>query len=454
MRSWRVFLFSAFLTAPCQAATSSTPIDFSAIISQAKEEIFPKTVYIKVVLENFEQGKKIRQQATGSGVIISTDGYVVTNYHVVEKAVGVRCILQQKIQLEAEVIGRDQEADLALLRLKMPAGGAPLPFARFGDSRALHEGDFVMAMGCPFGLRRSVSFGVVSNPDQYLEGLSEYNNWIQTDASINPGNSGGPLVDVHGEVVGINTLGLGGGTGLGFAIPSETVQRVVQALKDKGRVERVWSGIQFQALKDFERNTIVDAEDGVLVGGIDPDSPAQESGLKVGDLILSLQAQPVSGRYVEDLPEVRRRFAALPAGGPAALALRRDGAPLQVTLKPHLKGAVEGENFDCEEWMLTLKEINQFEDPWNYYMRRHGCYVLGIKKDANASRSGLLTGDILVRLDGREINSLQDAKTVYEASLEREAGKRKLLVELLRRGLPMKLVLDFNRTKASYEAEK
>ena len=441
------------LWAAATAEKPAPPIDFSAVISHAKEEIFPKTVYIKVVLESFEQGKKVRQQATGSGVVISSDGYVVTNYHVVDKAVGVRCILQQTKQYEADVIGRDQEADLALLKLKMPAGAPALPAATFGDSRALHEGDFVMAMGCPFGLRRSVSFGVVSNPDQYLEGYSEYNNWLQTDASINPGNSGGPLVNIHGEVVGINTLGLGG-TGLGFAIPSETVQRVVKSLREKGRMERVWSGIQFQALKDFERNTMVDSDDGVLVGGIDPDSPAQESGLKVGDLIISLDGQPVGGRFVEDLPEVRRRFAALPAGVPALLDLRRDGAPLQVKLTPHLKGAVEGENFDCEEWMMTLKEINQFEDPWSYYMRKKGSYVLGVKKDANASRSGLITGDILVKMDGREILSLEDAKSVYETSIERPSGERKILVEVLRKGLPMKLVLDFTRTKASYEAEK
>jgi serine protease Do len=451
---FRRFLAPALLLWPLAAsAHPGTPIDFVEVIQDAKRELFPKTVYIKVVVESYSGGKKIKLQASGSGLIVSTNGYVVTNFHVVDKAVSVRCILTSREQLNAAIVGRDLETDLALLKLELPPGHKPLPAARFGDSAKLESGDFVMAMGSPFGLSRSVSFGIVSNPAQYLEGRSEFNNWIQTDAAIHPGNSGGPLVDTHGEVVGINSLATTGGK-LGFAIPSVIVKRVTEQLRAKGRVDRSWSGLGLQALKDFEANTFVEADRGVLVGAIDPESPAKETGLKVGDLIVSLNGEPVDGLFVEDLPDVRRRFAELPAGVPAKLLFVRDGARKEAVLTPRGKGRVEGADFDCQEWMLTLKEINQFEDPLYYHLRRSGAYVSGVTRDANADRSGIQSGDIVVKIDGVDIPTLDAAKAVYESSLSRQSGKRKILFDVMRRGFPRKLVLDYNRTKASYELER
>jgi serine protease Do len=237
----RCLLILGVILAPWAVFAAVTPaqppVDFIAVIQHAKEELFPKTVYIKTVLETYSEGKKVSEQATASGVIISSDGYVVTNFHVVNKAVSVRCILSERVQWEATTIGKDEDTDLALLKLNIPKDHPPLPYARFGDSGGLQAGDFVMAMGCPFGLARSVSFGVVSNPNQYVEGRSQYNNWIQTDASINPGNSGGPLADINGEVVGINTLEFSG-TGLGFAIPSDIVRRIIEELKARAG----WNG--------------------------------------------------------------------------------------------------------------------------------------------------------------------------------------------------------------------
>jgi serine protease Do len=434
-------------------ANPGTPIDFVEVIQNAKRELFPKVVYIKVVVESYSGGKKIRLQASGSGLIVSADGYVVTNYHVVDKAVSVRCILTSREQLDATVVGRDLETDLALLKLSVPPGHAPLPAASFGDSSKLESGDFVMAMGSPFGLSRSVSFGIVSNPAQYLEGRSEFNNWIQTDAAIHPGNSGGPLVDTHGKVVGINSLATSGGK-LGFAIPSVIVRRVTEQLRSKGRVDRSWSGLGLQALKDFEANTFVEADQGVLVGAIDPESPAKESGLKVGDLIVSLNGQPVNGLYVEDLPDARRRFAELPADAPAKVVYMRGGENKEGVLVPRGKGRVEGADFDCQEWMLTLKEINKFEDPLYYHLRHSGAYISGVTRDANADRSGFQSGDIVVKIDGVDIPTLDAAKGVYQSSLSRPSGRRKILFDVMRKGFPRKLVLDFNRTKDSYELEK
>ena len=440
------------------AGAREAPAQFTDTVRRATDSLFPKTVYIKVVYESYERGEKKRVESSGSGVIISSDGYVVTNHHVVEAAHSVRCLLRDKINYDADIVGKDADSDLALLKLRLPPGRKPLPFARFGDSRALAPGDFVMAIGCPFGLTRSVSLGIVNNPAQYL-GPWEY-KWIQTDASINPGNSGGPLVDVRGEVVGINSR-VFEGAGLGFAIPSELVAEVVRQLKAQGRVARSVSGIQFQALKDFDQNTYFDGDRGVLVGGLDPESPALKAGLREGDLILEVGGRRVDGLYVEDLPAVRRLFSWLPAGRPVLIRLRRAGAPgragtisLELVPGPKKTGQADEGKLEFPEWMLTVKEIRQFDDPFYYYYRKRGCYVLGVKDGGNAERSGFENDDILLDIDGRPVESLDDARAAYARGLERPVGRRKLLFSLLRRGLPLQLALDYNRTQASHEEEK
>lgn len=214
--------------AGCQQPNSNGgPVDFPAMIENAKQRVYPALVFVKPIQEQYRYGERQRQEVWGSGVIISPDGYVVTNNHVAEKAVQVHCVMGDRELVEADVIGVDPETDLALLKLRPRAknnasapasapatASAPssqpaltgLPFAQLGDSDKVEAGQFVMALGSPFGFERSISLGIVSNTKRYLGfgGRYQYNLWIQTDAAINPGNAGGPLLNEQGQVIGVN----------------------------------------------------------------------------------------------------------------------------------------------------------------------------------------------------------------------------------------------------------
>jgi len=223
-------------------------------------------VFIKCVREDMQGGKRQAQEVSGSGVLISADGELLSNWHVVDKATEVRCLLSDGQAFKAKVLGSDKDTDVALLKLERPADAPPLPFARLGISTNLVEGDFVMAMGAPFGLSRSVSIGIISCTHRYLPGSSEYSSWLQTDASINPGNSGGPLVNTLGEVVGLNTRGMmGGGGDLGFTVPIEVARVVADQIREHGKMDWSWTGIQLQPLKDFNRNVYFPENEGVMV---------------------------------------------------------------------------------------------------------------------------------------------------------------------------------------------
>ncbi len=200
----------------------------SAVL-RAKDKVAPALVHIRPVKEVFSRGERQEVSLIGSGFLISPDGYVVTNEHVAGQSEMVKCVLSDKTQVDAEVVGTDPYTDLAVLKLRVDR---QLPHVSFGSSAALEAGDMVLALGSPQGLARSVSLGIVSVTDRYLEDsrlrLAPYNNWIQTDAAINPGNSGGPLVNLRGEVVGVNARVLRGAENVGFAIPSDVAREVVE----------------------------------------------------------------------------------------------------------------------------------------------------------------------------------------------------------------------------------
>ncbi|MBI4576472.1 MAG: trypsin-like peptidase domain-containing protein [Planctomycetes bacterium] len=439
-----------------QGEEGRAALDFARIIREAKQQVFPVLVFVKPIREEFRGGERQQMQVFGSGVVISEDGYVVTNHHVAEKAVEIRCVLGDSEEVPADVVGLDPDLDIALLRLRLPPERLPVRCAAFGDSDRLEEGQFVMTMGSPLGLTRSISFGIISNTKRYLQDFSEYSLWIQTDAAINPGNSGGPLVDARGEIVGINTLGANFAENVGFSIPSNRVREVVELLREHGRVERAWTGIRLQALRDFMRSIYVrDADRGVLVASVDEGSPAEAAGLVAGDLVLDLAGVPVEGTYLEDLPGVRRRFAALAVGEPVMVRIRRSGEEREVSLVPSRKGKVEGDDFDCIEWNMTVKEINPFSDPEVAYFRQQGAYVLGVLMPGNAALSGVAMGDIILRLGERAVASLEDVQAAYAELDGLPRGRRKVLVEVLRDGIPQLLVLDFNKPRSDYkEAER
>ena len=423
-------------------------MDFRAVVRKAKAKVFPAVVYVRCLSESHESGKKITQEVSGSGVIVSASGEVMTNWHVVDKATEVRCLTFEGKAMDAKVVGKDKDTDLALLQMKLPKGAKPQAFARFGDSDRLVEGDFVMAMGAPWGLNRSVSIGIISCTTRYLEGNSEYSSWLQTDAAINPGNSGGPLVNTAGEVVGINTRG--GGNNLGFSVPAKTVQFIAAQLRKNGKVDWSWTGLQLQPLRDFNRNIYFAGKDGVIVAGTDPESPARRAGVKLKDRILKINGQAVAAMWEEDLPAIRKLVGLLPRGKGAKLEIKRDDILLTVTMTPREKGKVEGDELGCPRWDMSVKSINQFDNPNLYFHRKKGLYVFAVKYPGNASTAGLRVKDVIIKIGKDEIVTLDDIKKVHKAALDNIKKNHKVLVVVLRGGLMRQVLLDFSR---DYERE-
>ena len=420
-------------------------LEFRQVINQAKERVFPAVVFVKCVSENYDTGKRITHESSGSGVLISPGGEVLTNWHVVDKAVEVRCLLFDGQALRAKVVGTDKDTDLALLQLATGENAKPLPYAKIGDSTKLAEGQFVMAMGAPWGLSRSVSLGILSCTRRFLPGASEYSLWLQTDAAISPGNSGGPLVDTEGMVVGLNARGMMAGGDMGFAIPADTMGAVVPQLREHGKVNWSWTGLQLQPIKDFNRDMYFDGTEGVIVADTDPDSPARKAGIQAWDRILKIDGKAVNAVMEEDLPAARRVLGLLPKLQPAKVELLRGGKPVTVELTPREKGKVEGDQLDLPRWDLTVKAINQFDNPDLYFHRKAGVFVQAVRHPGNAAAAGLQGQDIVVKIGGKEVSGLADVKEIHGKALEKIGDSHRVLITVLRNGLMKQVVLDFSR---------
>ncbi|MEK7304626.1 MAG: Do family serine endopeptidase [Nitrospirota bacterium] len=254
---------------------------------------------------------------SGSGLIVDSEGHIVTNNHVIGDALEVEVRLSDKTKLIAQVVGKDPDTDLALLKVTVDRA---LPFARFGDSSTVRVGQWVLAVGNPFGLDRTVTLGVVSGIGRENINLSRYENFIQTDASINPGNSGGPLFNLRGEVIGINTAIINFAQGIGFAIPSNMTKQVIQQLIARGKVVRGWLGVGIQPLTpELAKKFGVAEGEGVLVNEVFEKDPAAEAGIKPGDIILT-----IDGSVVDSPNKLSRLIGALPPGAAPKIEVVRD----------------------------------------------------------------------------------------------------------------------------------
>jgi serine protease Do len=440
------------IVAPLLAASDSglAKLDFRDVVRRAKDKVFPAVVFIKCLRESHELGKKQSQEVAGSGMLISEKGEILTNWHVVDKAIEVRCLLYDGRAFDAKVAGSDKDLDIALVRLDLSKRDGKLPYAKLGDSDALREGDFVMAMGAPWGLARSVSIGIVSCTRRYLVGSSEYSLWLQTDAAISPGNSGGPLIDTDGRIVGITTLGVILGGDMGFALPSSTIREILPRLRQHGDVEWAWTGLRLQPLRDFQRNVYFEGDKGVIVAGLDEYCPAKEAGIRERDRILTIGGVEVNGVTDEDLPEIRRRIGLLPFGKSVEVGLRRGRKRKKLTLTPRRKGKVEGDELDCPRWDMTVKTINQFENPDLYFHRKQGVFVYGVEYPGNAADARLAEKDILLEIDHEPVKTLRDVEEVYSRVTSDIATASRVLLTVLRNGLLWQVVLDFSR---DYERE-
>ena len=442
MKKSLFFLFIPFLFLGTVFAGAPSSRDFREIVATAKRKVQPAVLYVVCISKNVEHGEMISENVSGSAFLISEDGEFVTNWHVVDKATSIRCLLSDGRHFEAECLGSDKSMDIALCKLKLPED-EKVPFASFGKSSELEEGTFVIALGAPWGLNRSLTFGAISCTKRYLDGQSEYNLWLQTDASIGPGNSGGPLINTRGEVVGINALGTRrSSANFGFAIPSDNALEILDRLRRFGKVNWSWSGLALQPLNDFERDIYFPATNGVIVAGTDPDSPAEKSGLKSGDRIVSVNGKALTARTAEALPDIRRFFGFFPEADPIHLRVMRGGEEKAITIEPRAKGKVEGEEREFKRWDFSAKEINQFDTPDLYRRRQKGVFILGTKRDGNA-RGKLRENDIILTIDSTPIETLDDLSRLHEKMLKDLSRRHKIFLSVLRGGRTVYVVVDF-----------
>lgn len=353
------------------------------------------------------------QNSLGSGVIVSPDGLIVTNDHVIKGADEIQVVLNDRREFDARLVAADPRTDLAILRID--PGSERLPALPFADSDALEVGDLVLAIGNPFGVGQTVTMGIVSAVARTGTGISDYNFFIQTDAAINPGNSGGALVTVDGRLAGINTAIFsrsGGSIGIGFAIPANMVRTVVAAATAGGRLVRPWLGIAGQPVTaEIAQSIGLPRPAGVLVNGVDPGSPAERAGVRRGDVVTAVQ-----GRAVDDPDALRYRFATLPIGSQAALSVTREGRSREVAMAvaappedpPRETTPIQGRNPFAGAQVANLSPALLEEIRFPNLTTRQGVIVMDVAQGSPAARIGLRPGDVVLRLNGREVRRVRD----------------------------------------------
>ncbi len=445
---WLAVLLCGAAAAGCGGANSGAapyPEDFQAVVREANSRVFPAVVYIHAVASDTVSGTDNGNVIRGSGVIVSPDGEVLTNFHVADKTSNLRCQLNDNSVYEAELVGADKDVDLALLRLKRPADAPPLAWAEL-DADPIAPGDFVMAMGAPWGMNRSVSIGIISCASRYLPGSSEYTLWYQADASISPGNSGGPLVNTDGKVVGLNTMAAMGGGDIGFSLPSTTIADVLPRLREYRSANWAWFGLDLQPLRDFDQNIFFDFDSGVIVSGTEPNSPARLAGILPKDRIVAIDGVPVTVDTVEAMPDFRRSLGLRPFDVPVKFTVRRGGGQeLDFEFSPVPKGKVEGGELVLKRWGFTAKAINRFNNPELYHYRPDGVFVFGIDGMGNAAGSDLRPNDIVLSVNNRPIETIDNIQAAYDAAVSGAARRSKAVLTVLRNGSKRQLVIDFSR---------
>jgi len=347
--------------------------------------------------------REFKHKSLGSGFIISRDGYIFTNHHVVAKADKIKVKLSNGKEYDAEIKGRDANTDLALIKIK---ADEPLPAITFGDSDKLRVGDWVFAIGSPFGLEHTVTAGIVSAKGRAI-GSGPYDNFIQTDASINPGNSGGPLFNLDGEVVGINTAIVAQAQGIGFSVPVNMAKTILNDLKTKGSVTRGWLGVSIQDITpDMATNLKLKDKRGALVGQVFEGDPADMAGIKTGDIIIA-----IDGRSVQDTHELLRVVAALPVGKKVEVKILREGLEKSLTLlvgqrKEALERAKTGKIH--EQFGMALQEITPEIAQHFGLTQKGGIIITDIKPGSAADEGGLKPQDIILQVNRTKIRSLKD----------------------------------------------
>jgi serine protease Do len=412
-------LQNVFVTVSKAVIPSVVNISTTSVVTAKPQNPFMNDPFFRQFFGNQAPGgapQKHVERSLGSGFIISKDGYIVTNYHVVKHATKVTVVLSDKSSYRATIIGKDPMTDVAVIRIHPKHD---LPIVSWGDSKKVSVGTIVLAMGSPFGLTQSITMGIVSALKRSNIGIEQYENFIQTDAAINPGNSGGPLVNLFGQVIGMNTAIYttnGGYEGIGFAIPAEMVRQVVNDLRTKGRVVRGWLGVSIQNISPvIERQFHLSSKKGVLVSDILPDGPASHAGFKRGDVIIALD-----DHEIQDANDLRFRVSRIAPGTNVRITVIRNGdkrnipvmigeLPANIAMagnhvekpsSPKLNNVLKG---------LVITDITaEMRQQLNLPAHLEGVIVEGVASGSVAESAGLRRGDIIVEVNRHSVHSVSE----------------------------------------------
>jgi serine protease Do len=356
-----------------------------------------------------ERPHDFKQRSLGSGFIISKDGYIVTNNHVVENADKIEVILKDEKEFDAEIVGRDANTDLALLKIKTDRD---LPVLPFGDSDALKVGQWVVAIGNPFGLEHTVTAGIVSAKGRVI-GSGPYDDFIQTDASINPGNSGGPLINMDGKVVGINTAIIAGGSGIGFAIPINLAKNIVDQLKSTGEVTRGWLGVAIQDISNQVAEYYgIKSKEGVLVTEVFPDDPADIAGIKPQDIILS-----INGKKVGTAKEITTMIANTGVGETVKIEVLRNGKTrtFKVKIAKREETQISARTTPKEEQSelgISVNDVTPEIARRLNLKQAKGVIVIAVEPDSKAEEAGVRRHDVIKEINHKTISTVSDLNKI------------------------------------------
>ncbi|NWK57144.1 PDZ domain-containing protein [Verrucomicrobiaceae bacterium N1E253] len=456
----------ALTSADIQAKTVKveSPAD-QAVVDAAIAKVYPSLVRIHVIMENPKDGRMQKNGGTGSGTIIHPDGYILTNHHVAGKGTRVWVRLANKEKINAEVVGTDPQTDLCVIKMNMdqvPDSMKPLPVASFGDIKTLKVGDRVMSMGSPAGVSQSVTMGVVANMEMIAPGNSsgvkqdgetvgDLVRWIGHDAVIYFGNSGGPLVNLRGEIIGVNEIGLGS---LGGAIPADIAKYVADELIQNGTVRRSWTGMIAQPRLESSKHKA-----GVLIAAVIDASPAAEAGLQVGDLVTHVDGLAVDASAPEHLPLFNRVVLGIPVAKSVEVKFERDGKKQTVNVTTVERSAAKGEDLAMPDWGITARDLTLRSALALKRENTDGVRVSSISKSGPAAscKPALKAGDIILSVNQKPVQQMKDVVTITrERVAERKAGQPdgvKTLVEFERKGQLLATVVELgkepNQSKSS-----
>jgi serine protease Do len=446
-----------------RAATTVAPVASSGItppnFADLAEDLGPSVVNIKVTKVEKAQGPggsplqegpfgdmfrhfygdnprspdKFKSRGAGSGVIVNADGTILTNNHVIEGASEILVTMQDKREFKAKVLGRDPKTDLAVVKIEKVEGKGQLRPAALGDSDKLRVGEWVLAIGNPFGFSSTVTAGIVSAKGRFI-GAGPYDDFIQTDAPINPGNSGGPLFNMRGEVVGINAAIFspsGASVGIGFAVPVNTAKTLLPELISKGKVTRGYLGINIQDVTDDLASSLgLKSTKGALVSEVLEDSPAQKAGFKRGDVVTTF-----NGKEIENSRELASVVAATPVGKSVTVKVLREGKEMSLQVQTGDLSTHDSEKEDGEEtaskgkWGLQLRDVDPMLAQQMGLKMEKGVVVTAVQQGSPAEESGVRPGDVILEVNREPVKTVEEA----QRKMDKSPAKGSVLL-LLQRG--------------------